>query len=103
MILVAFALFSDRTIVKSCIRYCINLSIVLFPSKLIAADAGLWKTEMTDWVPDLEQILGPRYLAFVFALDADIAAGRNSVLRSARRTLPSISHSTCRPTPAKTR
>src|SRR3569833_2104601 len=31
---------------------------------------------MTDWVPDLEPILGPRYLAFVFALDADITAGR---------------------------
>src|SRR3954463_12987504 len=31
---------------------------------------------MTDWVPDLEPILGPRYLAFVLALDADIGAGR---------------------------
>src|SRR3954467_2818468 len=31
---------------------------------------------MTDWVPDLAPILGPRYLAFVGALDADIAAGR---------------------------
>ncbi len=30
---------------------------------------------MTDWVPNLAPISGPRYLAFVLALDADIAAG----------------------------
>ena len=40
---------------------------------------------MTDWVPDLEPILGPRYLAFVLALDADIAAGR---VKPGMRLLP---------------
>ena len=40
---------------------------------------------MTDWVPDLEPILGPRYLAFVFALDADITAGR---VKPGMRLLP---------------
>ena len=40
---------------------------------------------MTDWVPDLDLILGPRYLAFVFALDADIAAGR---VKPGMRLLP---------------
>src|SRR5437762_3314978 len=40
---------------------------------------------MTDWVPDLEPILGPRYLAFVQALEADIAAGR---VKPGMRLLP---------------
>src|SRR5258707_5217483 len=40
---------------------------------------------MTDWVPDLEPILGPRYLAFVHALDADIASGR---VKPGMRLLP---------------
>jgi DNA-binding transcriptional MocR family regulator len=31
---------------------------------------------MTDWVPALASISGPRYLAFVAALEADIASGR---------------------------
>src|SRR5664279_325871 len=31
---------------------------------------------MTDWVPALASIPGPRYLAFVSALEADIASGR---------------------------
>src|SRR3569833_4162180 len=40
---------------------------------------------MTDWVPDLAPIPGPRYLAFVLALDADIAAGR---VKPGMRLLP---------------
>ena len=40
---------------------------------------------MTDWVPDLEPILGPRYLAFVHALDADITAGH---VKPGMRLLP---------------
>ncbi len=40
---------------------------------------------MTDWVPDLTKFLGPRYLAFVSALDADIASGR---VRPGMRLLP---------------
>src|ERR1035438_6913717 len=31
---------------------------------------------MTDWVPALASLSGPRYLAFVAALEADIATGR---------------------------
>src|SRR6202140_2817702 len=31
---------------------------------------------MTDWVPVLASLPGPRYLAFVAALEADIASGR---------------------------
>src|SRR5258708_39845626 len=31
---------------------------------------------MTDWVPALASIEGPRYLAFVLALEADIGSGR---------------------------
>ena len=31
---------------------------------------------MTDWVPALASFPGPRYLAFVSALEADIGAGR---------------------------
>ncbi len=40
---------------------------------------------MTDWVPALATILGPRYIAFVDALEADIAAGR---VRPGARLLP---------------
>src|ERR1700693_5911180 len=40
---------------------------------------------MTDWVPTLAPILGPRYLAFVHALDADIASGR---VKPGMRLLP---------------
>jgi DNA-binding transcriptional MocR family regulator len=43
-----------------------------------------WKA-MTDWVPNLEPILGPRYLAFVHALDADITAGH---VKPGMRLLP---------------
>jgi DNA-binding transcriptional MocR family regulator len=41
--------------------------------------------EMTDWVPVLAPILGPRYLAFVNSLEADIAAGR---VKPGMRLLP---------------
>jgi DNA-binding transcriptional MocR family regulator len=40
---------------------------------------------MTDWVPTLAAIQGPRYLAFVLALEADIAAGR---IKPGMRLLP---------------
>src|SRR4029453_1985664 len=51
-----------------------------------ACGCGLWKrTAMTDWVPDLGPILGPRYLAFVLALDADITAGH---VKPGMRLLP---------------
>src|ERR1700722_3077019 len=40
---------------------------------------------MTDWVPTLVSIQGPRYLAFVLALEADIAAGR---VKTGMRLLP---------------
>ena len=40
---------------------------------------------MTDWVPTLAAIQGPRYLAFVVALEADIAAGR---VKPGMRLLP---------------
>jgi DNA-binding transcriptional MocR family regulator len=40
---------------------------------------------MTDWVPALASLPGPRYLAFVLALEADIAAGR---VRPGMRLLP---------------
>ena len=40
---------------------------------------------MTDWVPTLVAIQGPRYLAFVLALEADIAAGR---VKPGMRLLP---------------
>ena len=40
---------------------------------------------MTDWVPTLATILGPRYAAFVDALEADIAAGR---VKPGTRLLP---------------
>jgi len=40
---------------------------------------------MTDWVPTLVAIQGPRYLAFVVALEADIAAGR---VKPGMRLLP---------------
>ena len=40
---------------------------------------------MTDWVPILAAINGPRYLAFVVALEADIAAGR---IKPGMRLLP---------------
>src|ERR1700729_2809956 len=40
---------------------------------------------MTDWVPTLASIPGPRYLAFVLALEADIAAGR---VKPGMRLLP---------------
>jgi DNA-binding transcriptional MocR family regulator len=40
---------------------------------------------MTDWVPALASISGPRYLAFVAALEADIAAGR---VKPGARLLP---------------
>jgi DNA-binding transcriptional MocR family regulator len=40
---------------------------------------------MTDWVPALVSIQGPRYLAFVVALEADIAAGR---VKPGMRLLP---------------
>src|SRR3981081_4026139 len=41
--------------------------------------------EMTDWVPALASIEGPRYLAFVLALEADFAAGR---VKPGMRLLP---------------
>src|SRR6266853_4579112 len=40
---------------------------------------------MTDWVPALASRPGPRYLAFVLALEADIAAGR---VKPGMRLLP---------------
>jgi DNA-binding transcriptional MocR family regulator len=40
---------------------------------------------MTDWVPKLAAIPGPRYLAFVLALEADIASGR---VKPGMRLLP---------------
>lgn len=40
---------------------------------------------MTNWVPTLASIEGPRYLAFVFALEADIALGR---VKPGMRLLP---------------
>src|SRR6202051_1724655 len=40
---------------------------------------------MTDWVPTLVSIPGPRYLAFVSELDADIASGP---VKPVRRLLP---------------
>src|SRR6201986_2338335 len=40
---------------------------------------------MTDWVPTLVAIQGPRYLAFVLALEADIASGR---VKPGMRLLP---------------
>jgi len=40
---------------------------------------------MTDWVPSLASLPGPRYLAFVSALEADIAAGR---VKPGMRLLP---------------
>src|ERR1700681_3899703 len=40
---------------------------------------------MTDWVPALASIEGPRYLAFVLALEADIASGR---VKPGMRLLP---------------
>ena len=40
---------------------------------------------MTDWVPTLASIPGPRYLAFVVALEADIASGR---VKPGMRLLP---------------
>lgn len=40
---------------------------------------------MTDWVPILVSIQGPRYLAFVLALEADISAGR---VKPGMRLLP---------------
>src|ERR1700761_3392063 len=40
---------------------------------------------MTDWVPSLASIEGPRYLAFVLALEADIASGR---VKPGMRLLP---------------
>src|SRR6476620_1587750 len=40
---------------------------------------------MTDWVPTLATISGPRYIAFVHALEADIVAGR---VKPGRRLLP---------------
>src|SRR3979490_3164156 len=62
----------------SCIKSCNNPKIVL-PRK--EDQSGLGKCaprirEMTDWVPSLASLPGPRYLAFVSALEADIAAGR---------------------------
>src|SRR6266567_1730252 len=40
---------------------------------------------MTDWVPTLASLPGPRYLAFVLALEADIASGR---VKPGMRLLP---------------
>src|SRR5882757_8270516 len=40
---------------------------------------------MTDWIPSLASFPGPRYLAFVSALEADIAAGR---IKPGMRLLP---------------
>ncbi|MET0879783.1 MAG: PLP-dependent aminotransferase family protein [Tardiphaga sp.] len=40
---------------------------------------------MTDWVPVLAAIMGPRYLAFVHALDADIVSGK---VKPGMRLLP---------------
>lgn len=40
---------------------------------------------MTDWVPTLVSIQGPRYLAFVLALEADMASGR---VKPGMRLLP---------------
>src|ERR1700737_4104150 len=40
---------------------------------------------MTDWVPVLASLPGPRYLAFVAALEADIASGR---VKPGMRLLP---------------
>ena len=40
---------------------------------------------MTDWVPALAKLPGPRYLAFVSALEADIASGR---VKPGMRLLP---------------
>jgi DNA-binding transcriptional MocR family regulator len=40
---------------------------------------------MTDWVPTLASIPGPRYLAFVVALEADVASGR---VKPGMRLLP---------------
>ena len=40
---------------------------------------------MTDWVPALASLPGPRYLAFVLALEADIASGR---VKPGMRLLP---------------
>jgi DNA-binding transcriptional MocR family regulator len=44
-----------------------------------------WWDEMTDWVPTLTAISGPRYLAFVQSLETDLAAGR---IKPGMRLLP---------------
>jgi len=49
------------------------------------ADAGHGKRQMTDWVPTLAAIQGPRYLAFVLALQADIDSGE---VKPGMRLLP---------------
>src|SRR6185312_16736792 len=49
-----------------------------------AGGRGLAKT-MTDWVPSLTSDGSPRYVAFVQALEADIAAGR---VKPGMRLLP---------------
>src|SRR4030081_616724 len=69
-----------------CIKSCNNPIIVLLSKK---ADQRVLKQasdrEMTDWVPALASIEGPRYLAFVLALEADIASGR---VKPGMRLLP---------------
>src|SRR3982074_1326961 len=49
------------------------------------SQTGLADREMTDWVPALASIEGPRYLAFVLALEADFASGR---VKPGMRLLP---------------
>ena len=59
---------------------------IFWSNDICSADAGFGKRiRDDDWVPDLEPILGSRYLAFVLALDADIGAGR---VKPGMRLLP---------------
>src|SRR5450631_3370664 len=94
MIIVHFRLWGPsngetmiRASVKTCVKHC-NNSIIVLLSKI--ADLRFCKpplriTEMADWVPVLASLPGPRYRAFVSALEADLASGR---VKPGMRLLP---------------
>jgi DNA-binding transcriptional regulator YhcF (GntR family) len=67
------------------VGYCINYRIVLFDNMINQEPSVSQISDSNDWLPALGDADGPRYLAFVQALENDVQTG---VLKPGTRLLP---------------
>jgi len=67
------------------VKYCINHGIVLFDDLTNQESSVSQISNSDDWLPVLSETEGPRYLAFVQALENDVQTG---VLKPGTRLLP---------------